>query len=513
MEILHIYSRVSTEQQEDNTSLEQQKDKGIGISERLGFDYKIWDEGVGSSSKDNFDNRPVIRELLQSVREGEIKHLYVEYTDRLSRNQTTWNTIRFTLRQNGVLLYTGSDTSPIDISNPQDNMILGIMSEIAQFDNEVRTQRLHTGKFNRIKEGKWQGGPTPFGYKNEDGYLVEEPKESKWVKRIFEMYSDRKSIEEIRSELAINGVTTRRNNPIFSHGSIEKILDNTHYHGYYIISDHKNNKTYTIDCPVIIDPITKEKVDQLRSARSHSRRHNEPNKKYSYLLLPLMYCGDCGCEYGVKRFKKESKNYYYCQSKERDWRRKKEGRKTYDCNVCGSMKVHIADDVIWQSVLNVLEESNTFKDATKQELLSQKSFSLSDNEIKKLKVAIKKKDKDISTINKSVGNLQGVQLLGEDEKQQTQSTIDSLINKRNQLRIEISEIQQQIESTQKEKRWVDWVSEFSNRIVDMKEETDLETKRKLLSGVVERIEVVPNYNNGLEHHIEIMFNLPTSTTN
>lgn len=508
METLHIYSRVSTDQQEDNTSLEQQKRKGIDVSDRLGFNYRIWNEGVGSSSKDTLDNRPVISELLQSVRDGVIKHLYVEYSDRLSRNQNTWNTIRFLLRQNGVLLYSGSDTSPIDISNPQDNLILGIMSEIAQFDNEVRTQRLHNGKFNRIKEGKWQGGPTPFGYKLEDNYLVEEPNESKWVKRIFEMYSDRKSIEEIRSELARNGVLTRRNNPIFSHGSIEKILGNTHYHGYYIISDHKSNKTYTVDCPRIIDPSLKERVETLRSQRSHTNRHKQPNKKYSYLLLPLTYCGDCGCEYGVKRFTKETKNYYYCQSKERDWRRSKEGRSTYNCKVSGSMKLHVADEIVWNTVISVLQKSYGFKETTKTEVLSESSSQLSDLEIKKMKGTIKKKQKDINIINKSIGNLQGIQLLDPDERTQTESTIDSLINKRNQLRIEISNLHTQIESTEKDKRWVDWVSEFSNRINDMKEETDLETKRKYLMGVVDRIDITPYYNNGLEHRIDITFNHP-----
>ena len=83
--VLHIYTRVSSDQQEDNTSLDQQRRKGISISESLGFDHKVWNEGVGSSSKDTLDNRPIIVDLLQSVKDGYVKHLYVEYTSFISK--------------------------------------------------------------------------------------------------------------------------------------------------------------------------------------------------------------------------------------------------------------------------------------------------------------------------------------------------------------------------------------------------------------------------------------------
>ena len=58
-ETLHIYSRVSTKSQEDNTSLEQQRSKGKALAELLGMDHKIWDEGVASSSSDDIEEREV----------------------------------------------------------------------------------------------------------------------------------------------------------------------------------------------------------------------------------------------------------------------------------------------------------------------------------------------------------------------------------------------------------------------------------------------------------------------
>ena len=106
-DILHIYTRVSTSsQEEEGTSLETQLELGVQRAEKLGMDYKVWNEGGRSSSKDDLSNRPKLTDLLQQVDDGEVQHLYVWNTDRLSRNLNTWGMIRFKLIKNEVTLHT-----------------------------------------------------------------------------------------------------------------------------------------------------------------------------------------------------------------------------------------------------------------------------------------------------------------------------------------------------------------------------------------------------------------------
>ena len=51
---LHIYTRVSSDKQEDEgTSLQTQKELGITYAEKNNFDYKIWNEGARSSHNDD----------------------------------------------------------------------------------------------------------------------------------------------------------------------------------------------------------------------------------------------------------------------------------------------------------------------------------------------------------------------------------------------------------------------------------------------------------------------------
>ena len=501
--VLHIYTRVSSDQQEDNTSLDQQRRKGISISESLGFDHKVWNEGVGSSSKDTLDNRPIIVDLLQSVKDGYVKHLYVEYTDRLSRNQNTWSTIRFLLKQNDVLLYTGSDTSPIDISNPQDNLILGIMSEISQFDNEVRTQRLHTGKFNRIKEGKWQGGPTPYGYETEDGYLSVNEEESKWVTKIFEWYFEYKSVDKIRDLLLENTVRTRRNNIVWSHGSINKLLTNTHYNGSYSITNHRTKETITVDCPRIVSEGLYDEVQLLLNKRSYRTRIKQPNKKRFHLCTDLIVCGCCGTS--MNRMMNGLKWEYRCTSKQKNYKLPKDDQ--IHCENKNGLNGETVDQYVWDTVVEVLKKSHLFKDIIKLDVMDNQSKKKSETELKQLNTQIRHTEKEISKMNKVIGDLSSVKLLGEGDEN-IDITIQSLTEKRNELRMKVVELGKDVSNTESNSKWVDWVKEFGKRIDQLSKIDDPKNQNDFLKGVVDKIEVTKTHQNNKYQILNIHFKLP-----
>ena len=142
---LHIYRRVSsTIQMTEGDSLSTQLELGKGVCERLKKDkivssYKDWNEGAKSSAKDDFSNRPILNRLLLEIDSGKIKHLFVYDTDRLSRNENTWFIIRQRIKENKVKLYTR--TGELDLNDPTDNFLTGILGFVNQYTNEQRKIR------------------------------------------------------------------------------------------------------------------------------------------------------------------------------------------------------------------------------------------------------------------------------------------------------------------------------------------------------------------------------------
>ena len=285
-ETLHILIRVSTSiQEEEGTSLKTQKDIGIELSKKMNMDYVIHNEGGTSSSKDTLDNRPILLNLLKLIDEGSVKNLYVWNTDRLSRNQITWYTIRQKMIKNGVILYTSNG-----IHNTQDfmeNMILGILSEVSTYDNMVRKERSRLGKIEKVKLNYWRGGDCPFGFQLKwDGTgnrLVENESESKWIKYIYQEYSKGKSLKDIKSVLEKNEIKTRRGNELWSMGSLQVILKNEIYTGQQKYRDKKTNLSIVNEVPQLINYTLWDEVQERRKLKLE--RKNQINRTTRFYLF------------------------------------------------------------------------------------------------------------------------------------------------------------------------------------------------------------------------------------
>ena len=507
-DILHIYTRVSTSsQEEEGTSLETQLELGVQRAEKLGMDHKVWNEGGRSSSKDDLSNRPVLADLLQKVDDGEVQHLYVWNTDRLSRNLNTWGMIRFKLIKNDVTLHT--PTGKQVLSDPQTNLMLGILSEISQYDNQLRTERFRLGKLKRIRQGGWMGGPPPYGYSLDNSKLVPNEEEQIWVKHIFESYKNGDSIDEIRTQLLKNGVVTRRGNPVWSHGSIDKLLTNTHYEGYYTYTDKKSGDTLRIVCPRLLDPSLIKSVRDLREKRSYgktgNRRTKTSNQKYTYLLTGLLVCGHCGSLYGGN-YKKTQTSYYSCLQKTHKFKTKYTDKHV----VCGSnrnIRIDKTDEVVWDTVVDIISKSHTFKETVKTELLGKNSYKKSSSEIKKLETKQKKLKKEVDDVTESIVNSESLVLIGKRDKVEVERIVKTLEKHRLSLETQIEEISQSLLEDQQQRRWVDWVKEFGNRIDKLNDpDFTIEDRRKFLEGVVNKILVTNN--DVREHELKIEFPLP-----
>jgi DNA invertase Pin-like site-specific DNA recombinase len=200
-------------------SLEFQRELGEKRAKDLGFEFKVWNEGGKSSNHEEIDKRPVLSQLLNEIRKGTIKHLFVYDQSRLSRNDHVSSIFRVECNKQGVTLY--NKEGKYDLGNSQDQFLKQILDAVGQFDNAQRTERTRLGKLARIRQGYWLGGPPPFGYEIKNRKLVVSETESKWIRVIFERYADRVPLMDIKAELDRNGVEPRRKKGTWTLGSLQ----------------------------------------------------------------------------------------------------------------------------------------------------------------------------------------------------------------------------------------------------------------------------------------------------
>ena len=511
-EILHIYTRVSTtSQEEEGTSLETQLETGIQRSEKLGMNYKIWNEGGQSSSKDDLVNRPQLTELLQEMDDGKVNHLYVWNTDRLSRNLNTWGMIRFKLIKNDVTLHT--PTGKQHLSDPQTNLMLGILSEISQYDNQLRSERFRLGKLKRIKQGGWMGGSAPFGYKIEESRLVPEENEKEWVRFIFEKYRDGSSIDEIRTELLQHGVVTRRGNGVWSHGSIDKLLTNTHYGGHYNFTDKKSAETVRNFCPSILSPSLIKEVSELKESRGYkrsgSKRIKTSTQKYIYLLKDLLVCGHCGSRYGGN-YKHKQTSYYSCNQKTNKFKTTYTDRYV-KCGSNRNIRIDKTDELVWNTVVDVISRSPTFKKQMEMDASQYaKDHSYSETDIKNINKKLKKIDADIVNVTNSIVNSEVTKLLGKGDQSRVEKIIIGLEKVLLNFEVEKENLTNKLLQENKKDRLSLWIKEYGKNFKVLKnlKQSDLtiEEKKTILEGVLDKI-IVTNTETK-EHELHIEFRIP-----
>jgi len=384
-------------------------------------------------------------------------------------------------------------------------LLLGIMSEISSYDNQIRAERSRLGKLEKVRKGTWLGGPPPFGYSIDKKRLVEEKSESKWIKFIFQSYLNGKTIREIKQDLLANGVLTRRNKPVWSLGSIEKVLGNTHYSGFYRYTDSKSGESIRVECPSILPVSLFRDVQKMREARTRQTRIKESNQKHFYLLRDFLVCGHCGARYSGRLYKSQYRSVYYCPRLERNYANEGTGR-AEKCANRRYLKIDETDQLVWDTVLEVLTHSNLFKEEVKKQVMGE-SITHKDqsDEIKKLRRKLKAVEKDISDVTSSIVNLETDKILKRRDRHELDRILKNVEDARIELEAQREQLKVQLHGLENQTRWTDWLSKFGDRLGAMAEFA-VQERHEFLKGVIDHI-VVKTLDKQ-SHELVIRFKIP-----
>ena len=342
-----LYARVSTERQERFQTIDSQlaalRDWAATGGHEISDDFVFRDEGYSGSRLD----RPGLDALRDAVRDGVVGIVAVLTPDRLARKYAYQVLLLEEFRRAGVEIVFLQH--PIS-DDPNDQLLLQIQGAIAEYERAVLGERFRRGKLQKARDGHYQGGGAPYGYRYVPrqeavpGHLVVDEKEAALVRTLYGwLIDERTTIRQILKRLNAGPDVPRSGRHAWSPSLVHHILADPVYAGtayanrYSFVPPRKPRRPYgprtgeatcrqlkpreqwiAIPVPAIVDQETWDRA-QAQLARNAALSFRN-NTKHNYLLRCLMTCATCGLAmFGrtyAARGKQPERRYYQCHGKD-----------------------------------------------------------------------------------------------------------------------------------------------------------------------------------------------------
>jgi putative DNA-invertase from lambdoid prophage Rac len=218
------YTRVSTEDQVENTSLDDQarQIKGIAITHNLELEHIYEERGVSGAV-------PLLRRdegcKLAFLREGDT--VIVSKLDRMFRDARDALNVIGDWEEAGINLIINGYGNVMDKSNPNGRFMLEIMAVFSGEERRRIKERVLAGRRAKKQAGGFLGGEPPFGYSRSgngrNSRLRENPEEQD---AIVTMKAARLKGHSYRD---IVKIVAKKHGIDISHVTVRKIITGEHY--------------------------------------------------------------------------------------------------------------------------------------------------------------------------------------------------------------------------------------------------------------------------------------------
>ena len=231
----YIYTRVSTSMQVEGYSLEAQKERlrKYADFQEMVIVGEYSDEGKSGKS---IEGRQEFMQMLRDIEEGKdrVEFVLVYKLSRFGRNAADVLNSLQRMQDFGVNLICVEDG--IDSSKDSGKLMISVLSAVAEIERENILVQTMEGRRQKARDGKWNGGFAPYGYKLLNGELEIAEDEAEIIRIIFDKY--------IHTNMGVNGIAAylnehgykkkkRQNNTLdaFATSFIKGVLDNPIYCG------------------------------------------------------------------------------------------------------------------------------------------------------------------------------------------------------------------------------------------------------------------------------------------
>lgn len=500
-----LYSRVSTEMQVDGFSLAGQKTCLTRYVEREEMKVVGEYEDAGKSGK-SIEGRPAFKRMLNDIKEGlQVDYVIVYKLSRFGRNAADVLNSLELIQDYGVNLICTDEG--IDSSQASGRLLISVLSAVAQIERENILEQTMNGRREKARQGLWNGGQAPYGYKLENGMIVVNPEEAEVVKTIFEKYANTtlKMSDVARYCNEQNFIREHRGNIVggfWSDTTIRKILDNKVYIGL-IEWGHRTNvkvkgskemkRVYTKDNIVLAEGkheaiISKELFDKCQQKRDKikEKMHIEGPREGIHVLSGLLRCPICGrkmiCAMSGKVNKDGSRNirrYYIC-SGSNSFVKKCSHTKLYDAIVC---------ETLVKNALSVIVNNEDFMNNLEKEFIADNQEALLTRELENYQKKLKDKYVLRTKLENEIDNM-------DSERPDFEMCRKILNDRLFKMYEEIFSLEESIDKSKNKLRTYEndlisanYIASILRNFSEFFDKIELKQKKELLNALISKIEI------------------------
>lgn len=300
------YIRVSTDKEEQKSSLENQREFFEGYVKRNGDTLlHIYCDEAKSATK--MKNRTELNNMIRAARAHEFDKLYVKDVSRLFRNMQDFLNVMRELADLGIQTYY-VDLGGINV----DPLILNLFAMLAESESQKMSTRIKFAK--NISKAKGIVPNFVYGYDRVDKFtLAPNPEEAEIVRTIFNKYTEERWGQcKIAQYLYEQGVKTKKmKQASWSQVTVKHILQNQIYIGRVINGrettqgaltnkrdKHPENEWIVVEKPEfrIISDEQFQKAQTIMAENSE-KFPQQSRQSSKHIFSNLIKCGHCGFSY------------------------------------------------------------------------------------------------------------------------------------------------------------------------------------------------------------------------
>lgn len=494
----YIYTRVSTAAQTEGFSLEAQQERLHEYAEYRDLDIVGEYCDAGRSGK-SIKGRPEFQQMLEDIitQKDMVSFVLVFKLSRFGRNAADIVKTMQLLIDYGIDLVSVDDA--IDSSTSGGRLTLTILSAVAEIERENISSQFIAGKIQKIRDGKWSGGPVPFGYRSIDRELVLDPGEAEIVRLMYDRFlQDGMGITSVATWLNDNGY--RRNEKPFTYTFVKAVLDNPIYCGkltYGLRTNKKDRNGKTIkpdpkDAVIVQgshEPVVSEeiwqKVQEKRQLTSRKEAH-DPDR--ISLLSGLVRCPACGGVMISSVSRKKHPNggtykpvyYYSCNNN-----RKSNGRTCLFSRRYNQEKV---DGAVYESVMK-LRMLPEFRAAVLRHTQEQDAVEVLEESLKLDRKQIRKTELRIKHLGEELDGLDVLDETYETQFDRIQAEIEAGYDEIEAIELRISATMRKLEAEKNGLQASEHIEKLLDEFPKIYEKMSCQEKRDLYKSFIDRVEL------------------------